>query len=87
MNYTQIKRHKFKISKNYASKYERFETYCDYLKMWDDKIKCLDLVNFLKNLLWNKQNLLVFPNDLSLFNFYQQYKVGETLNMCSFNKI
>jgi len=79
----QIKRHKFQMAEDYVSKYESFETYCGYLRMGDDEIKCLDLKDFSKDLLWSKQNLLVFPDDWSLFNFYQQHKIGEILDVNS----
>jgi hypothetical protein len=81
----EIKRHKLQIQNDYISEYKDFETYCGYLKMWDSQIKCINIQDFNTRLLSDKQNLLVFPDNWSLFNFYQQHWVGEILDVNSTN--
>ncbi len=78
-----LKRHKFDLEWEYIFKYENFDKYCNYLKLWDDSIKCLDVKEFSPNLLSSKQNLIVFPDDWSLFNFYEKYKIWEVLDINS----
>ena len=68
----QIKRFKFDMSWTYISEYKKFDTYFDYLKMGDESIKILNLNEFSSNLLTTGQNLFVFPDNWSLFNFKQQ---------------
>jgi len=65
----KIKRFKFDIDGTYISEYRKFDTYFDYLKMGDDDIKILYLSDFSSDLVVDGQNLFVFPDDWSLFNF------------------
>lgn len=63
----------------YISKYEYFEKYDDYLKMWDNTIKTINY-NFFDNYLPNKkQNLFVFPDLWTLFCFEEKTKFKHTI--------
>jgi len=65
-----IKRQKkINIQWEYICKYSNFEDYKNYLKMWDSSIKIIDYNYFDKYKPWKWQNLFVFPNLRSLYNF------------------
>jgi len=78
-----IKKHKLSFSENYISEYKNYDTYCGYLKMWQKNVKCIWLNNFSLDLLSWDQNLLVFPDNWSLFNFYEKFKIWEILDLNS----
>jgi len=71
----KIKRFKFEIKWTYVSEYKNFDNYFDYLKMWDNTIETINLNDFSENLLSDWQNLFVFPDMWSLYNFYKNSKI------------
>ena len=73
----EIKRFSFDMTKTYKTEYSNFEKYEDYLKLWDKDIKTLYLKDFSSNLLDLKsQNLLIFPDDWTMFNLLERFKVN-----------
>lgn len=53
---------KFSINEPYVSEYKNFESYTNYLKMWDDSIKIINYCFFDNYTPEKWQNLFVFPD-------------------------
>ena len=70
---------KFGIDGTYISEYKKFDTYKDYLKMWDNSIKFVDYDFFKTYKPSNLQNLFVFPNLWSINCFTENIDFDYTL--------
>lgn len=77
----KIKKHKFETWEEYINKYKNYETYNNYIKNGDTNIKTININNFSIDLLSKKQNLIVFPDNWSLFNFYNKYNIWDILDI------
>jgi len=69
----KIKRQKkIDIKGQYISEYKKFDTYEDYLKMWDDSIKIISYDYFKNYNPWKGQNLFIFPDLWSINCFTEK---------------
>jgi len=68
--FPEVKRQKkIDLKGEYISKYANFDTYEWYLKIWDESINILHYDFFEKYVSWKWQNLFVFPDLWTLYNF------------------